>query len=82
MLVPDRALGTDQQGKYLLIVQPDHVVEHRSVTIGSLVADEMRIIDSGVKPGEQFIVEGLQFARPGSKVNPVMKPATTGDRQE
>lgn len=75
VLVPDRAIATDQQGKYLLVVQTDHTVEHRSVSVGSVVAGDMCIVNSGIKPGEQFIVEGLQFARPGLKVNPVMKPA-------
>ena len=71
LLVPDRALGTDQEGKFLLVVRADHVVEHRAVSVGSLVHDNLRIVERGIKPGEQFIVEGLQFARPGAKVNPV-----------
>jgi RND family efflux transporter MFP subunit len=71
LLVPERALGTDQQGQYLLIVRPDHVVEHRSVEVGSSEDDNLVAIDRGLKLGEQFVVEGLQFARPNSKVTPV-----------
>jgi RND family efflux transporter MFP subunit len=75
LLVPDRALSSDQQGQYLLIVKPDHTVEHRAVETGLLEEDDLRVINSGLKQGEQFIVEGLQFARPGSKVTPVTQPA-------
>jgi membrane fusion protein (multidrug efflux system) len=75
ILIPDRALSTDQQGQYLLVVRPDNVVEHRVVEVGSLEG-QMRVITSGVKPGEQFIVEGLQFARPGGKVTPVAESTT------
>ncbi|HEX3997394.1 MAG TPA: efflux RND transporter periplasmic adaptor subunit [Pirellulales bacterium] len=82
LLVPDRALGTDQQGKYLLLVRSDHVVEHRAVKTGALVDGDMRIIDSGLKPGEQVIVEGLQFARPGSKVNPVSQAEADAQSQQ
>lgn len=71
LLVPDRALSTDQQGQYLLIVGPDHVVEHRAVEVGTIEDDNLAVINSGLKAGEQFIVEGLQFARPGRKVTPV-----------
>ena len=74
ILVPDRAIATDQQGQYLLIVQSDDTVEHRAVKTGSLTAGDMRIIESGLKPGERFIVEGLQFARPGAKVRPKNQP--------
>jgi RND family efflux transporter MFP subunit len=84
LLVPDRALSTDQQGQFLLIVKPDNVVEHRAVEVGTLHG-ELRVIDSGVKPGEQFIVEGLQFARPGIKVTPVTEspaPAADGEAQQ
>jgi RND family efflux transporter MFP subunit len=78
LLVPDRALSTDQQGQYLLIVGPDHVVEHRAVEVGTIDDDNLRVINHGLKRGEQFIVEGLQFARPGSKVSPVSQPAKRG----
>ncbi len=71
LLVPNRALSTDQQGEYLLIVGPDHVVEHRAVEVGTIEDDNFAVIERGLKRGEQFIVEGLQFARPGNKVSPV-----------
>ena len=81
LLVPDRALSTDQQGQFLLIVKPDNVVEHRAVEVGTLYG-ELRVIESGIKPGEQFIVEGLQFARPGNKVAPVAESSRSAASNE
>jgi RND family efflux transporter MFP subunit len=82
LLVPESALGTDQTGRFLLIVRPDHVVEHRSVTVGPLEG-AMRVIERGLKPGEQFVVEGLERARPGAKVQPVeAQPSQLAAHQE
>ena len=82
LLVPDRALSTDQQGQYLLIVGPDNVVEHRAVEVGTTRRRQPAVINSGLKPGEQFIVEGLQFARPGRKVTPVSKSSAKASEGE
>jgi RND family efflux transporter MFP subunit len=70
VLVPDSAVGTDQAGRYLLVVGKDDVAQRRGVTVGTLNRG-MRVIEEGLHPGERFIVEGLQHARPGMKVNPV-----------
>jgi RND family efflux transporter MFP subunit len=72
LLVPEAALGSDQAGRYLLVVRPDNTVEHRSVTVGSQV-DSMRVIEHGLQPGERFVVEGLQRARPGETVRPITR---------
>ncbi len=67
-LVPERAIGTDQTRKTVLVVGPDHRVQVRAVTTAALV-DGMRVVD-GVKPGEAVIVDGLQRAFPGAPVTP------------
>ena len=69
LVVPDAAIGTDQAGPYLLVVRKDNTVERREVKPGELVGDK-RVIEKGIKPGERFVVEGLQHARPGEKVVP------------
>jgi RND family efflux transporter MFP subunit len=69
MLVPDTALGSDQGGRYLLVVNDKNVVEQRPVTIGSMVGD-LRVIENGLKPEDRVIVDGLQRAIPGQKVEP------------
>jgi RND family efflux transporter MFP subunit len=71
LLVPDAALGTDQSGRYLLVVGKDDVVEQRNVTIGSLDGT-MRVIEKGIKPDDRVIVAGLLQAVPGQKVEPHM----------
>ncbi len=70
LLVPDVAVGTDQGGRYLLVVDEKNVVQYRQVKLGSLVG-EMRVVNEGVQPGDWVIVNGLQHARPGSTVKPV-----------
>jgi membrane fusion protein, multidrug efflux system len=69
MLVPERAIGTDQGQKYLLAVNDKNVVEYRAVKLGRLF-DNLRVIQEGVKPGELVIVNGIQRARPGLTVTP------------
>jgi RND family efflux transporter MFP subunit len=80
LLVPERALGTDQAGRYLLIVNSKNIVERRSVKVGSLV-DRLRVIKQGLKPDEQFVIEGLQHARPGIKVHPVQTEPSQSSSQ-
>ena len=73
--VPERAIGTDQGQKYLLAVNDKNVVEYRAVTLGRL-HDSLRVIQEGLKPGEQIIVNGIQRARPGVTVTPQGVEAT------
>ena len=74
LLVPDLALGVDQQGEYVLVVDKDNKVEYRSVTQGALV-DGMRVITKGLGPDDRVIVKGVQKARPGAVVTPTeVKP--------
>ncbi|KIX15254.1 efflux RND transporter periplasmic adaptor subunit [Dethiosulfatarculus sandiegensis] len=70
VLVPDVALGTDQRGKYLYVVDDKNQVEYRSVEVGALEPDGLRLIDKGLKPKEKVVVNGLLRVRPGIKVNP------------
>ena len=69
VLVADRAIGTDQTKRYVLVVGPDNKTQYREVRIGRLV-DGLRVIDSGLKPGERIVVNGLQRVRPGAPVTP------------
>lgn len=73
LLVPDQVLGTDQSGRYVLVLGKDDTVDQRTVTTGAMVGS-LRVITEGLKPDDQVIVSGLQQAVPGEKVTP--KPAT------
>jgi len=71
LLVPDIALGTSQEGRYVLIVNDKNVVEQRVVEVGETVDGGLRIIKSGVKPEDRVVVGGLMRALPGNTVVPV-----------
>jgi RND family efflux transporter MFP subunit len=72
LLVPDVALGSDQAGRYLLVVNGDNVVEQRKVTTGPLEG-ELRVIESGLKPDDRVVTAGLLRAIPGQKVDPQLQ---------
>jgi RND family efflux transporter MFP subunit len=69
LLVTDRAIGADQGGNYLLAVTNDNTVEKRPIRMAQLV-DGLRVIEEGLRPGDRVVVNGLQRARPGAKVDP------------
>ncbi len=69
LLVTERALGVDQRGQYVLVVNQDNVVEQRPVKVGAS-EDGMKVIEEGLKPDEWVVVNGIQRARAGAKVNP------------
>jgi multidrug efflux system membrane fusion protein len=69
ILVPDVALGTSQEGRYLLVVGQDNIVQRKIVKTGDRQG-AYRIIESGVDPGDWVVTEGVQRALPGAKVNP------------
>jgi RND family efflux transporter MFP subunit len=77
LLVTERALGADQRGRYLLVVNSQNVVEYRPVKVGASV-DGMRVVEQGIRPGEWVVVNGLQRARPGAKVKPTQAPMPRG----
>jgi multidrug efflux pump subunit AcrA (membrane-fusion protein) len=70
LLVSELTLGTDQGQKYVLVVNDQNVVERRFVKPGPLQDDGLRVISSGLQPGEWVVVNGLQRARPGKPVTP------------
>jgi len=72
LLVPDRAIGSDQSGRYLLVAGKDDVVEQRTVEIGQLVG-ALRVITSGIKPDDRVVISGLLSAVPGQKIEPQLK---------
>jgi RND family efflux transporter MFP subunit len=69
LLVPDTALGSDQGGRYLLVVNKDNLVEQRKVQIGA--ADNgLRVIESGLNPDDRVVIAGLLRVIPGQKIDP------------
>ncbi|ARU56444.1 RND superfamily HAE1 family efflux transporter inner membrane pump subunit [Oleiphilus messinensis] len=69
VLVTDRAIGTDLNNKYVLVLSEENHVEYRGIELGPKVND-MRIIRSGLEAGDIIVVNGLQRVRPGVQVQP------------
>src|SRR4051794_37195037 len=72
LLVPDAALGSDQSGRYVLVVTPENVVEQRKVQTGPLDG-ELRVIESGLKADDRVVIAGLLRSIPGQKVDPQLQ---------
>ena len=80
LLVTERALGLDQGGRYLLVVNAENKVEQRHIKIGAL-RDGMRVIEDGLKPEDSIVVKGIQRAIPGAKVTPQQAQAAKPNKK-
>ena len=69
LLVSERAVGTDQNKKFVMVVGEDNKAEWREVTLGA-PSNGLRIVTKGLKAGERVVVNGLQHIRPGALVAP------------
>ncbi|MEP6873251.1 MAG: efflux RND transporter periplasmic adaptor subunit [Burkholderiales bacterium] len=69
LLVNERAVGTDQNKKYVMVIGSDNTAAYREVTLGAHV-NGLRIVTAGLKPQERVVVNGLQRIRPGALVTP------------
>jgi RND family efflux transporter MFP subunit len=78
-LVDDRAVGTDQNKRFVMVIGPDSQTQYREVRLGPVV-DGLRVVRDGLKPGETIIVDGLQRVRPGMPVQPTMVPMEPKER--
>jgi membrane fusion protein, multidrug efflux system len=74
LVVPNRVVGNDQEGDYVLVVGTDDIVARRSVVKGPLAGTD-RAIASGLTAADRVVVNGLMNARPGYKVTPETAPA-------
>ncbi len=69
MLINDRAVGTDQDRKFVFVVGADNKVMYREVKLGPAV-DGLRVVREGLAAGETIVVNGIQRVRPGAVVAP------------
>jgi membrane fusion protein, multidrug efflux system len=77
LLVDERAVGTDQDKRFVLVVGADNRAELRAITLGRAV-DGLRVVTSGLSGGERIVVNGLQRLRPGMLLRP--EPVAMGAR--
>jgi membrane fusion protein, multidrug efflux system len=78
LMINERAVGTDQSKKFVMVVGADDKAAYREVTLGANV-DGLRIVTSGLKPNERVVVNGLQRVRPGSLIAPQMVAMKSAD---
>jgi RND family efflux transporter MFP subunit len=78
LLVPNVALGSDQGGAYVLVVNAENVVEQRKVGTGQVV-DDLRVIESGLGKDDRVIVGGIMQAIPGQKVDVEQRSASAAN---
>jgi membrane fusion protein, multidrug efflux system len=70
LLVPDTAVNTDQNQKYLLVLDDKDAVERRNVRLGKLADNGLRVVETHLEPSDRVIIEGTQRARIGNPVTP------------
>jgi membrane fusion protein, multidrug efflux system len=75
VLIADRAIGTDQDRKFVFVVDREGKAEYRTLKLGPVV-DGLRVVRDGLKPGEKIVVSGLQRVRPGAPVTAQDVPMT------
>jgi multidrug efflux system membrane fusion protein len=80
-LIPERAQQIGQQGPYVYVVKQDGTAEMRQITPGQRQPGAMMVVNQGVQPGEQVIVQGHMAVMPGAKVN-VLPPDPTQQPQQ
>jgi multidrug efflux system membrane fusion protein len=69
LVVSERAIGTDQDKKFVMVVGSDNTAAYREIKLGAM-ADRLRIVSNGLASGERIVVNGLQRVRPGDRVAP------------
>jgi multidrug efflux system membrane fusion protein len=72
ILVSERAIGTDQDKKFVFVVDAENKVVYRPIQLGGM-AEGQRVVESGLKAGDRIVVNGLQRIRPGAIVAPELE---------
>jgi len=71
VLIQDKAIGTDLDKRFVLVVNQQQIVDYRPVSLGPMV-DGLRVVRSGLDAGDLVLVNGTQHVRPGMKVRPAL----------
>lgn len=79
LTIPDRAIGTDQSKRFVYVVGDGGKVAYRNVVLGPQV-DGLRVVASGLQPGDRVITDGVQHVRPGIVVSTQEASLPGGDR--
>lgn len=71
ILIEDAAIGTDQQGKYVYVVNDENEVVYTPIKIGEITSGNRRIVTEGLVPGQKYVTKALLKVKNGVKVKPV-----------
>lgn len=71
VLVRDASISTDQRGKYLYTLNKNDEIVYTPITIGELYGDTLRLVKSGLKPGQRYVTDAVLTVRAGEKVKPL-----------
>lgn len=74
VLVKDASIATDQLGKYMYVVNDSNIVVKRRLDVGEIYHDSLRVVNSGINPGDKYITKALLTVRAGEPVKPVLVP--------
>ena len=72
VLIEDAAIGTDQLGKYIYVVNDSDQIIYTPIEAGEIINQTKRVVTKGLKPGERYVTKALLKVRNGEKVNPVL----------
>lgn len=75
VLIDDKAVGTDLNNKFVMVLDENNTVQYRAVTLGQKQYN-LRLISDGLSAGDTIVTNGLQRIRPGATVNPTVVPMT------
>jgi multidrug efflux system membrane fusion protein len=78
LLIDDAAIGTDQDKKFVFVVDKDDHVQYRELQVGNLQGN-LRVVKSGVQATDRIVVNGTQRVRPGAQIRAHMVPMGEGD---
>lgn len=78
LLIKDKAISTDQLGKYVYVVNDSNQVVYTPIEVGELYNDSLRVVTKGLVPGQAYVTSALLKVRDGMKVKPV-DPAAKAD---
>ncbi|WP_039790516.1 efflux RND transporter periplasmic adaptor subunit [Herbaspirillum huttiense] len=76
VLIDEKALGTDQDKRFVMVADKDNKANYRQVVVGA-GHDGLVVIEKGLQPGERIVVNGLQRIRPGDPITPTVVPMQT-----
>ncbi len=80
-MIAERAIGTDQNRKFVFVVNGDGKAEYREVKLGPVI-DGLRVVRDGLKPGEKIVVDGLQRVHAGAPVTAQVVAMEAGSDSE